>query len=98
MDKKPEILAPAGSMEALVAAIRCGADAIYLGGKNFSARQNATNFDYEELKEACEFSHKSGVKVYQTINTLVFDELSELKAIKVSQLGVDALCAGPRCL
>lgn len=93
MDKKPEILAPAGSMEALVAAIRCGADAIYLGGKNFSARQNATNFDYEELKEACEFSHKSGVKVYQTINTLVFDEqLSELQeAIKMSiQLGVDA--------
>lgn len=93
-NKKPEILAPAGSMEALTAAIRCGANAIYLGGKSFSARQNATNFDDEELKLACEIAHKSGVKIYQTINTLVFDQqLSELKkSIKTSaELGIDAL-------
>jgi len=69
INKKPEILAPAGSMDALVAAIRCGADAIYLGGKSFSARQNADNFDYNDLKIACELAHKSGAKIHQTINT-----------------------------
>lgn len=92
-NKSPEILAPAGSMESLNAAIRCGADAIYLGGKAFSARQNATNFNEYELEEGCEIAHKSGVKIYQTLNTLVFDEqFSSLKEnIKYSEeLGVDA--------
>lgn len=93
MRNKPEILAPAGSMEALVAAIRCGADAIYLGGNSFSARQNATNFDYNDLKKACELAHKSGVKIHQTINTLVFDDqLDELEEFvrESASLGVDA--------
>ena len=49
--KKPEILAPAGSYEALEAAVRCGADAVYLGQKNFSARANSRNFGPEELRE-----------------------------------------------
>ncbi len=92
-NNRPEILAPAGSMESLVAAIRCGADAIYLGGKAFSARQNATNFDQNELIQACETAHKSGVKIYQTLNTLVFDEqFDELKkSVKFSaEIGVDA--------
>lgn len=91
---KPEVLAPAGSFESLIAAIRCGADAVYIGGKSFSARQNATNFDDNELKDACELAHKSGVKIYQTINTLVFDEqLPEvIKAVEyASQIGIDAL-------
>lgn len=90
----PEILAPAGSMEALIAAVRCGADACYLGGKSFSARQNATNFNEVELKDACEFAHKSGVKIYQTLNTLFFDyQYKELlESIKLSaELGIDAL-------
>ena len=83
-----------GSFESLIAAIRCGADAVYIGGKSFSARQNATNFDDNELKDACELAHKSGVKIYQTINTLVFDEqLPEvIKAVEyASQIGIDAL-------
>ncbi len=94
MIKKPEILAPAGSMESLIAGIRCGADAIYLGSKSFSARANATNFDEDELKTACEIAHKSGVKIYQTLNTLVFD--TQLESVKKSivlaaNAGVDAL-------
>ena len=47
-----ELLAPAGNTESLVAALRCGADAVYIGGKSFSARQNASNFDIAEMKEA----------------------------------------------
>ncbi len=99
-----EILAPAGSMEALVAAIRCGANAVYLGGKDFSARQNAANFDNDELKEAVNLAHKCGVKIYQTINTLAFDkQRSELeKALYYSgEIGVDALIVqdlGTSCL
>ncbi|QXM06338.1 DUF3656 domain-containing U32 family peptidase [Crassaminicella indica] len=69
-----ELLAPVGSWEALVAAIQSGADAVYLGGKLFSARQYATNFDEEELKRAVEYSHIRGVKVFVTVNTLVSNE------------------------
>lgn len=90
---KTEILAPAGSMEALVAAIRCGADAVYIGGKSFSARANATNFDNDELRQATEYAHKCGVKIYQTLNTLVFDDqIDELVSdIKYSaSIGIDA--------
>lgn len=90
---KSEILAPAGSMEALVAAIRCGANAVYLGSKSFSARANATNFDNEELKQAVDYAHKCGVKIYQTVNTLVFDSQFEdiKKTIEYSvSIGVDA--------
>lgn len=89
-----EILAPAGSMESLTASIRCGANAVYLGGKDFSARKNATNFDNDELKQACITAHKSGVKIYQTLNTIFFDEqLSGVKkAIEyASEIGIDAL-------
>lgn len=66
-----EILAPAGNMEALIAAVRCGADAIYLGLKDFSARRNADNFDREALGEAIEYCHIRGVKVYIAINTMI---------------------------
>lgn len=93
-NKQPEILAPAGSMEALTAAVRCGADAVYLGGCSFSARQNAANFTPEELGQAIEYCHLHHVKVYQAVNTLVFDQqfpaLSETIRQAV-QLGVDAL-------
>ena len=57
-----EILAPAGSPESLVPAVRLGADAVYLGAKQFSARGNAGNFDREALKEAVEYCHIRGVK------------------------------------
>lgn len=93
MNSKPEILAPAGSMDALVAALRCGADAVYLGTKSFSARANATNFDTDELVRACRLAHRNGAKIYQTINTLVFDTQLEsvIKEIKASaRAGVDA--------
>ena len=53
----PELLAPAGSMEALYAAVECGADAVYLGGKLFSARANARNFDADELRHAVRYCH-----------------------------------------
>lgn len=68
-----EILAPAGSFESLTAAVRCGANAVYLGGKAFNARRNASNFSDEELKRAVDYCHKRNVKVYLTLNTLVSD-------------------------
>ncbi len=88
-----EILAPAGSMESLIAAVNCGASAVYIGGKNFSARQNATNFDLEELEQAIKYCHLRKVKLYLTVNTILFDsqlyEFSEF--IKsVAEIGVDA--------
>lgn len=76
---KPEILAPAGSVEALKAAIHAGADAVYLGGTRFGARAYADNFDPESMIEAIEYSHLYGVKVYMTVNTLFRnDELVQL--------------------
>lgn len=69
----PEILAPAGSLDALKAAVRCGANAVYLGGKAFNARRNASNFSDEELAEAVAYCHARNVKVYLTLNTLVAD-------------------------
>ena len=71
---KPEILAPAGSRESALAAVNCGADAIYLGGKALNARRNAGNFNDDELKDIVAHCHARGVKVYQTINTVIFDD------------------------
>jgi putative protease len=73
----PELLAPAGSMDALKAAVNAGADAVYLAGKQFSARHYAANFDDEELNEAVNFAHLREVKIYVTVNTLIKDQ--ELK-------------------
>ncbi len=72
--KNIELLAPAGSYEALVAAIENGADAIYLGGNEFSARAFATNFDRKELEKAVNYSHLRNVKIYVTVNTLYSDD------------------------
>ena len=91
---KLEILAPAGSMEALEAAVRCGADAVYLGQKNFSARKNSQNFDEQALYEAVAYAHRCGAKIHQALNILVFDhELDDLKnCIRAAcEAGVDAL-------
>lgn len=68
-----ELLAPAGSFEALTAAISNGADAIYLGLNRFGARAYANNFDLEELKKAVIYAHLRNVKIYVTMNTIVFD-------------------------
>jgi len=78
MTCRPELLAPAGSWEALVAAVENGADAVYLGGRQFNARLRAGNFDHSELVRAIEYAHMRGVKVYVTVNTLLADrELPE---------------------
>lgn len=76
--KKPEILAPAGSMEALKAAVAAGCDAVYLGGNRFGARAFANNLDVEQMKEAIAYCHLRNVKIYLTVNTLLKErELTE---------------------
>lgn len=94
MNKKSEILAPAGSLESVKAAVRCGANAVYLGTKQFNARINAENFSFDELKETIEYCHSCGVKVHITFNTLISDD--EIPAAKmlikhVCELGADVL-------
>ncbi len=92
--KLPELLCPAGDMPSLLAGVSAGADAIYVGGRSFGARAFAKNFDIEELKSATEYCHLHGVKLYVTVNTLVYDrELSELSDYVASlyEIGVDAL-------
>ena len=69
--KDVELLAPVGSFEALKAAIQNGANAVYLGGKDFSARASANNFDREELKEAVKYAHIRDAQVFVTANTLI---------------------------
>ena len=90
----PELLCPAGSPEALDAAIEGGADAVYLGGTAFNARMNAHNFGGDALRSAVLRAHSYGVKVYLTLNTLVTDR--ELPAFveaarDAASIGVDAL-------
>ena len=89
-----ELLSPAGNMECLKAAINNGADAIYLGGKSFGARAFAGNFTNEELLEAVNYAHLYGVKIYVTVNTIIYNsEVEELiKYIEyLYTIGVDAL-------
>jgi len=94
MVKDIEILAPVGSMEALHAAVENGAKAVYLGGKVFNARQYASNFDNEELKEAVKYAHIRNVRIYITVNILLEDsELGEVidYILHLYNIGVDAL-------
>ena len=72
--KDIELLAPVGSFEALKAAVQNGANAVYLGGKDFSARASANNFDRDELKEAVRYAHIRDVQVFVTANTLIKQE------------------------
>lgn len=71
MVKKPELLSPVGSREMLEAAVLSGADAVYLGAKEFSARRNAENFDIESLCNAVKYCHIRGVKIYLTLNIII---------------------------
>ena len=90
---KFEILAPAGSREALIAGVRSGANAIYLGGKSFNARRNAGNFDNEDLRWAVNYCHRRGVKVYLTLNILISDnefESAYNAVYDALSVGVDA--------
>ncbi|MBR6529557.1 MAG: U32 family peptidase, partial [Firmicutes bacterium] len=89
-----ELLAPAGNMEALKAAIANGCDAIYLGMQKFGARAYSDNFDYEALKEAVDYAHLRGVLIYVTMNTIVFEaEIQEMKEQlhKLNEIGVDGV-------
>lgn len=96
MEKRstPELLAPAGSMDSLKAAVNAGADSVYLSGKGFGARAYAENFNQVQMAEAVEFAHLKGVKVYITVNTLIRDgELLEVAEylIWLHQIGADAV-------
>ncbi|MGC8482932.1 MAG: DUF3656 domain-containing U32 family peptidase [Thermodesulfobium sp.] len=97
----PELLSPAGDFDTLKAAIFAGADAVYFGARNFSARNSAKNFDREEIKSAIQFAHERNAKCYITVNTLIKDsefydcmnligELHDIKtdAIIVQDLGL----------
>lgn len=89
-----ELLAPAGNMEALKAAIANGCDAIYLGMQKFGARAYSDNFDYEALKEAVDYAHLRGVLIYVTMNTIVFEaEIPEMQEQlhKLNEIGVDGV-------
>ena len=91
---KVEILAPAGSMESLIAAINKGADAVYLGGNKFSARAYASNFDNDNMIKAIDYAHSYGVKVYVTLNTILKENEIEDAVRYVGflyEIGVDAI-------
>ncbi|MBC3889139.1 hypothetical protein GH810_12515 [Acetobacterium paludosum] len=79
MNKKPELLAPAGTMDAIIAAVNGGADAVYFGGKAFNARRNAENMTEDEIRTAVALCHYRGVKVYVTLNILIKN--SEFEAL-----------------
>ena len=89
-----ELLAPAGSLERLKIALLYGADAVYFGGRNYSLRANAKNLDITEIKEACEYAHNLGKKVYVTVN-IVFhteDTLGVIDYLRdLEKCGVDAI-------
>ena len=97
--EKVELLAPAGDLERLKLAFHYGADACYLGGKDFSLRANAKNFSLEDLKEAAEYAHSLNKKVYVTVNIIFHNEdldglikyLKELEKIKIDAVIVSDL-------
>ena len=96
MKSNVELLAPAGDLERLKMAYLYGADACYIGGREFSLRANAKNFSIEEIKEACEFAHKLNKKVYVTVN-IVFHNANleglEEYLKKLDECGIDAIIA-----
>ncbi len=89
-----ELLSPAGTMRHLRAAVNSGADAVYVGGKRWSARASAGNFEEQEMKEAVDYCHLRNVKLYVTMNTLLFEEELEDAleyAAYLYEIGTDAL-------
>ena len=89
-----ELLAPAGGMAELKAAVQSGADAVYIGASSFSARAGAGNFSPDEMRSAVEYAHAYGVKVHCALNTLIkeseIDSAIET-AVCANECGVDAL-------
>lgn len=89
-----EVLAPVGGWEQLEAAVRAGADAVYLGAKGFNARRGAANFDAQGLENAVRYCHGRGVRVHVTVNTLITDEEQDAllrQADEIAQAGADAV-------
>lgn len=88
-----ELLAPAGNMACLHAAVQAGADAVYLGAGHFNARRGADNFTFDDLAQACDYAHLRGAKIYLTLNTIVLpsevEDALEL-ARQAYRCGVDA--------
>lgn len=101
---KIELLAPSGNIESFMSAVSAGADAVYLGLKDFSARSKAKNFSYKQLNEICNYAHKNNIKVFVAVNTLIKNSeikdviksleqisLAQADAIIVQDLGVSYL-------
>jgi len=93
MKNRIELLSPAGDLERLKIACLYGADAVYIGGKDYSLRANANNFSIDEIKEACDFAHNLGKKVYLTLNIVFHNE--DISGVyeyikKVVETGIDA--------
>ena len=91
--KRIELLSPAGDMERLKVTLLYGADAVYIGGREYSLRANATNFSIEQIKEACSFAHSIGKKVYLTLNIVFHNEDIEGVDSYIKQVvdaGIDA--------
>ena len=94
MNKNIELLAPAGDLERAKTAIRFGANAVYLGGKRFSLRSRASNFDIDDIKEACDFAREHGANIHVTVNIIPHEE--DLEGIEdylvtLQSIGVKAI-------
>ena len=99
--RKVELLSPAGDLERLKVTLLYGADAVYIGGQEYSLRANATNFSIEEIKEGCSFAHKLGKKVYLTLNIVMHNE--DLEGLEeyikeVVDAGIDAFIVSDPCI
>ena len=91
--RKLELLAPAKDLKCGIAAIDCGADAVYIGAARFGARQAVGN-SIDDINELCEYAHKFGCKVYVTVNTIIYDnELEDTQKLlnELGRIGVDAI-------
>lgn len=94
MQNSPELLAPCGSQQCVETAVNCGCDAVYLGAQEFSARHGCANFTPQQLKDTVQYCHTNDVKVYQAINTLVFDSQMNNVADMLNQacnIGIDGI-------
>lgn len=94
MNKKVELLIPAGSLEVLKVAVDYGADAVYVGGSSYGLRAKAGNFDYDQMKQGINYAHSKGVKLYVTVN--IFAHNNDLNGIRqylddIKDFGIDAL-------
>ena len=97
-NRKIELLAPAGNMDALKAAVAAGCDAVYLGSTLFSARAFAGNFDHDQMIEAIRYCHDRDVRVYVTMNTLLYERTSACSIGCGSNIRTSSCTAARRCI